>query len=99
MARGSTERANVLSQRHVLGMGAIRSVAATQRNRPEFVRRELVRLWRGQCTPQYVRALYALWNSRGSSLWQGAVAPFHALWRAGVPLRQKRPKDSLHLVS
>ena len=56
------------SPRHVLGLGTSGSGAATQRDRSQPLRRELLPIWWGQCALQHVCPLHDLRHPRSASI-------------------------------
>src|SRR6202162_2466250 len=58
-----TRGTHVLSPRHVLGLGTIRSGAAAQRNRPQHLRWQRRSVWWSERALQHVCSLHALRNA------------------------------------
>src|ERR1700733_1687068 len=58
-----TRGTHVLSPRHVLGLGTVRSGAAAQRNRPQHLRRQRRSVWWSERALQHVCSLHALRNA------------------------------------
>src|ERR1700723_3783493 len=58
-----TRGTHVLSPRHVLGLGTIRSGAAAQRNRPQHLRWQRRSVWWRERALQHVCSLHALRNA------------------------------------
>src|ERR1700756_1659220 len=80
-------------------MGAVRLVAAAQRDRSESLRWKFLCRWWRECALQHVRPLHALGNSGGTAVWARPAAAFYGMGSSGISLWQERAQNALYLVA